>query len=105
MAIKSLSDDTTKDIYQNLDTKAARRVPKEVWPAARRRMAALDAAKSTFELGSNPSNHFKVMGPTYGEWNGWCQIRINLIYRLHFIFKDGDAYAVTIQNYHGRTTQ
>lgn len=105
MSIKTFADQSTYDIYYGHDTKDARRIPKDVWPAARRRMAALNAAKSTLELASVPGNQFKPLKDTPGnEYAGFYSMRINLIYRLIFQFKDGDAYAVGIENYHGRTT-
>ena len=35
---------------------------------------------------------------------GFYGIRVNLRYRLIFKFENGDAYAVGIENYHGRKT-
>src|SRR5437773_1034628 len=44
MAIKNFADDITLDIYHGLNTKAARRVPRTVWPAAVRKMMLVSAA-------------------------------------------------------------
>ena len=102
MAILSFANDTTSDIFHGHDTKAARRVPKNVWPAARRKMTILHNAKSTLDLTAIPGNRFeslKMILPDYSS------MRVNDNYRLLFIFKNGDAYNVSIENYHGRTTQ
>jgi hypothetical protein len=37
MAIKSFADETTADIYHGINSKAARRIPREVWKPANAR--------------------------------------------------------------------
>ena len=101
MAIKSFADDTTSDIYHGLNTKAARRIPKDVWKPAQRKMTLLHNAKTTQDLSALPGSRFE---PLKYDRPGFSSMRINDRYRLIFQFTDGDAYAVEIDNYHGRKT-
>ena len=101
MAIKTFADDTASDIYNSLNTKAARRVPQDVWKAARRKMAVLNAAANKLELSAIPGSGFESLER---DRPGFYSMRITLIYRLIFRFENGDAYAVSVENYHGRKT-
>lgn len=101
MAIKTFGDQTTADIYHSLNTKAARRIPADVWGPARRQLALLNASASTLEMSKNPGMRFKPL-----KWDrpGFNSIRATLIYRIIFRFVNGDAYDVTIENDHGKHT-
>lgn len=101
MAIKSFADDTAADIFNGLKSKAARKVPQDVWKAAQRKMNILNIANDTRDLSKVPGNHFESLEP---DRPGFHSVRINDNYRLIFHFFKGDAYAVSVENYHGRKT-
>jgi proteic killer suppression protein len=101
MAIKSFADDTTADIYAATNSKAARKIPQDVWKAARRKMSILNIANDTRDLSKVPGNFFESLEP---DRPGFHSIRINDNYRLIFHFHKGDAYVVSVENYHGRKT-
>jgi proteic killer suppression protein len=98
MAIQSFGDQTTSDIYHGINSKAARRIPQRVWPAAQRKMSVLHVAKDTRDL-SLPGMHFE---PLKHDRPGYNSIRVNDQYRIVFQFASGDAYDVTIEDFHGR---
>ena len=99
--ISSFVDDTSRDIYNSQDTKAARRIPKEVWPSARRKLTLLHNAANTLELAKNLGLQFK---PLKHDRPGFNSIRVNDIYRVIFKFENGNASEVGIENYHGKHT-
>lgn len=98
MAIKSFGDETTSDIFHAINSKAARRIPQSVWKAARRKMTALNAATQTTDL-NLPGMHFE---PLKYDRPGYNSIRVNDQFRVIFRFENGDAYDVTIEDFHGR---
>lgn len=95
--IKDFQDDTTRDIFDGENSKAARKVPQETWPAARRKLDLLNAANELRDLASPPGNRLEALK---GELKGYRSIRINDQYRLVFMFTDGVASAVKITDYH-----
>src|SRR5437868_5827322 len=100
MAIKSFADDTTSDIYNGTNSKAARRIPQDAWKPAQRKMSLLHNARTTQDL-SLPGLHFE---PLKYDRPGFNSIRVNDRYRVIFKFENGDAFDVAIENYHGRKT-
>jgi proteic killer suppression protein len=56
----------------------------------------LDAATTLADLKS-PGSQLEALG---GNRSGQHSIRINEQWRLCFVWKDGDAYAVEIADYH-----
>lgn len=101
MAIKSFADNTAADIFNGINSKEARKVPQDLWKNAQRKMQLLHAANDTQDLSRNPGNHFESLDPNRP---GFHSIRVNLIYRVIFHFNRGDAYVVSVENYHGRKT-
>ena len=97
MAIQSFGNDLTRDVAKGVNTKAARRLPQRVWKAAQRRLDSLDAAKTLSDL-ALPGNQLKPLKHTMP---GFYSIRVNDQYRILFQFRNGDAHAVRIEDYHG----
>lgn len=98
MAIKSFADDSTSDIYHGINSKAARRLPQNIWKPAQRKMSALNTATTTRDL-SLPGMAFK---PLPWDRPGFYSIRVNDQYRLIFQFINGDAFNVSLEDFHGR---
>jgi proteic killer suppression protein len=101
MAIKSFADKTASDIFTGIKSKEARKVPQDIWKVAQRKMNLLHAANDTRDLSSVPGNHFESLDP---DRPGFHSIRVNDVYRVIFHFNRGDAYVVSVENYHGRKT-
>ena len=95
--IQSFADATTKDIYDVIESKAARRIPKVLWPIVRRKLDILDAATSTSDLHYVPGNRFEALK---GDRRGSYSIRVNQQYRITFRFEAGHAHEVRCEDYH-----
>ena len=59
--IQSFADAGTKDIYDGVESKAARRIQKPLWPVVRRKLDALNAATSPKDLMHIPGNQFEAL--------------------------------------------
>jgi toxin HigB-1 len=95
--IASYGDTTTHDIHQRKDSKAARRIPKEIWPAARRKLDMIHYARSLADLNAPGARLEKMKG----DWAGYYSVRVNDQYRVVFKFWDnGTAEDATILDYH-----
>lgn len=64
---------------------------------ARRKIIMIDSAASLSSLLAFPGNRLEKLK---GKLAGWYSIRINNQYRICFRFQNGDAYDVTITDYH-----
>ena len=94
--IASFADAATEDIFNGRNTKAARKIPKELWHIAARRLSALDYAKDVRDLSSPGNNLEKLKGALSGKFS----IRVNDQFRIVFNFDRGEASNVTITDYH-----
>ena len=95
--IQSFADKTTADIFQERDTKDARRIPRELWRAVQRKLKMLDVALRVLDLESPPGNRLKGLK---GQLRGRYSIRVNDQYRVTFRWKDGHALEVAVEDYH-----
>ncbi len=95
--IQSFASRATEDLFNGLDSKAARTIPRSVWPAAIRKLDLLNAAHDLRDLRVPPGNRLESLK---GDWAGYHSIRINDQFRLVFEWKDGSAYKVAITDYH-----
>ncbi|MBM4168988.1 MAG: plasmid maintenance system killer protein [Ignavibacteria bacterium] len=95
--ILDFADKTTEDIYNGLDTKAARRISQNVWSVAIRKLDMLNAASDLRDLRVPPANRLEALR---GKWLGHHSIRINDQYRIVFRWIDGHAKDVLITDYH-----
>jgi len=87
----------SKESERFFATGTSRRLPPEIHRRAAMRLQQLDAATRIEDLRLPASNQLEALsGDRAGQWS----IRINQQWRLCFSFKDGDAYAVEIVDYH-----
>lgn len=93
----SFADATTEDIYNGRNSREARRIPRELWPSAARKLDRLNGAKAVIDLVNPPGNRLEKLG---GRRRDKYSIRINDQYRIVFGFKDGMASEVQITDYH-----
>ena len=59
--IQSFADAPTEDIHDATDSKAARRIPKDLWPVVRRKLDALHAATNLQDLAGVPGNRLEAL--------------------------------------------
>ena len=95
--IRTLADDTTRNIWNGVNSKAARRIPRELWPNIRRKLDQIDAATSLHDLKVPPGNRLHPLG---GDMRGLHTVRVNDQYRIVFRFEGGDAFDVRCTDYH-----
>lgn len=95
--IQSFVDDATRDIFDGVESMAARTIPKAIWGIARRKLDLLNAANDERDLRVPPSNHFERLK---GNLKGLCSIRVNDQYRIVFAWSGNTASGVRITDYH-----
>lgn len=96
--IQTFADEGTYDLYVGTDSKAARRrLPKPLWPVARRKLHWIDAARTLDALRVPPGNRLEALK---GDRAGTLSVRINDQYRITFRFDQGHAYEVCCEDYH-----
>ncbi len=92
--IKSFADEQTRRVFSR------ERVPTfgpELQRAAWKKLAILHAVGSLQDLRVPPGNRLeKLVGGREGQYS----IRINDQWRICFVWRGGDAYAVEIADYH-----
>ncbi len=94
--IASYGDEATRDVHYGDNTKAARSVPKDIWPIARRKLNQIAAAAHLVDLASPGNSLEKLKGSLAGLYS----IRINDQWRIVFAFDKGQASGVRIADYH-----
>lgn len=95
--IRSFGDAPTSEVFYGGNTRAARRLPKDLWPLIRRKLDALQAAQSLNDLGIPPGNRLEALK---GSRAGQFSIRVNERYRITFRFEGGHAWEVCCEDYH-----
>jgi len=95
--IRSLQDKTTRDIFDGLNSKAARKVPQEIHYRARLLLDLLDSVSEVSVMASPPGNHLEKLKD---DLAGFYSVRINSQWRIIFKFMEGDAHEVQIIDYH-----
>lgn len=95
--INSFGDRTTEDIWNGDNTAAARRVPRQLWDVAARKLDMIHAAVSLDALKVPPGNRLEKL---CGSLKGCYSIRVNDQYRIVFLWESGMADAVRITDYH-----
>jgi proteic killer suppression protein len=96
--IASFEDKGTEDVFNNEDTRAARRTcPREIWNVAQRKLAMIEAAAALGDLRVPPGNELEKLKRNRA---GQHSIRINNQYRVCFVWTDNGAENVEITDYH-----
>ena len=95
--IRSFADQATADVYLGRESKAARSIPKPIWPVVRRKLDVLHRARGVHDLRHPSGNRLETLkGARAGEWS----LRVNEQYRITFRFEDGHANEVACEDYH-----
>jgi proteic killer suppression protein len=95
--IRSFADDTTRDVWNGVNTKPARRIPRDLWPIVRRKLDQIDAVTKLEDLRVPPGNR---LHPLTGNLRGLHAVRVNDQYRIVFRFDGADAFDVQCTDYH-----
>jgi|SRR6266850_1574732 len=94
--IRTFADDTTRDIWNGVNSKAARRVPRALWPVIRRKLDQLDVVTRIDDLRVPPGNRLHALS---GDLAGHHAVRVNDQYRVIFRFEGHDVYDVRCTDY------
>ena len=92
--IKSFGDRDTERLFGR---EAVRRYPAELRRIMLRKLVAIDAAEALDDLRVPPGNRLEKLR---GDRVGQHSIRVNDQWRICFAWRDGDAYDVSIVDYH-----
>jgi len=96
--IRSFADQGTEDVFDGVNSKAARRVcPSQILAIAKRKLDMVDFASTLSDLREPPNNRLEALKRNRA---GQHSIRINDQYRVCFIWRDGAAEEVEIVDYH-----
>ena len=95
--IQSFRDETTVDLFRDRNTRAARRIPRNLWRVVQRKLKLLDAAGELNDLLIPAGNKLEALR---GSRAGRHSIRVNDQYRVTFRWESGHAYEVCIEDYH-----
>ena len=90
--IKTFANRQTAEIWRTGKTRGS--PPASV---TRRKLAMLDGAAVLDDLRNPPGNRLEKL---HGERQGQFSIRVNDQYRICFVWRGNDAYAVEVTDYH-----
>ena len=95
--IGTFADAATEDIWNGQETKAARTIPKAIWPVVRRKLDLLNRVTRLDALRVPPGNRFEALK---GADAGSYSIRVNDQYRITVMFREEFFYEVRCEDYH-----
>jgi proteic killer suppression protein len=96
--IESFADKATEDIFNGVNSiEARRRLPKNLWRIAFRKLDQIDSAVRLDDLRVPPGNRLEALK---GDRLGQQSIRINDQFRICFEWTDAGAGMVEIADYH-----
>jgi proteic killer suppression protein len=94
IVIRSFRDKATALVFAG---ELPRGMTRDLAVAARRKLAALDAAERLDDLRVPPGNRLEALP---GSRVGQHSIRVNRQWRIAFVWRDDGAHAVEIVGYH-----
>lgn len=92
--IRSFADKEAAEVWEG---SVSRRLPANIQAVARRKLRMLNNATSLDDLRVPPANRLEALK---GDRKGQHSIRINDQWRLCFRWHSGDAFDVSIVDYH-----
>jgi proteic killer suppression protein len=95
--IQSFGDETTADVFRDRNTRAARRIPRQLWRVVQRKLKLLDGAGRRDDLHVPAGNRLEALK---GDQAGRQSMRVNDQYRVTFRWESGHAYEVRVEDYH-----
>jgi proteic killer suppression protein len=95
--IRSFGDTATEDLYHGRSTKQVRRIPRELHTVALRKLDMIAGAHQLQDLKAPPGNRLESLK---GDRKDFYSIRVNDQWRVVFRWVNGNAYEVSIVDYH-----
>ena len=95
--IETFGNRLAEDLFFDRRSKATRAFPTDVLRTARRKLLYLHDAAELSDLRIPPADRLEALK---GRWSGYHSIRINDQWRLVFRWQSGQAFDVTVLDYH-----
>ena len=95
--IQSFSDKATEDIFDGVNSRASRKIPRSIWKVAQRKLAHVNSAMSLKDLAAIPGDRLKKLE---GRLSEFYSIRINDQFRIVFRWSQNQFIDVRITDYH-----
>jgi len=96
--IESFLDQATEDIFNGVNSKAARKsCPQKLWRIATRKLDQLDSVQSLEDMQIPSGNRLEALA---GDRKGQYSIRINEQYRICFVWSEAGPSRVEVTDYH-----
>ena len=96
--IVSFKDQATEDIFNGVNSKAARKTcPQTLWRITSRKLDQLDSVQQLEELKVPPGNRLEKLS---GNRKAEHSMRINEQYRICFIWRKSGPTNVEVTDYH-----
>jgi proteic killer suppression protein len=95
--IETFGNRLAEDLFFDRPSKVTKGFPPNVRRAARRKMLYLHDAADLGDLRVPPGNRLEQLK---GRWNGYHSIRINDQWRVVFRWESGQAFDVSVVDYH-----
>ena len=97
--IKNFANRTAQDIYDGINSRYSRKLPRPLHAKAQRLLDQINAAPSLEFLSIPPGNKLEKLA---GDKKGFWSLRINEQWRIIFRWAANDFYDVKIVDYHRR---
>ena len=95
--IETFGNRLAEDLFFDRPSRVAKGFPPDVRRAARRKLLYLHDAADLGDLRAPPGNRLEQLK---GRWNGYHSIRINDQWRVVFRWESGQAFDVSVLDYH-----
>jgi proteic killer suppression protein len=95
--IGSFGDPATADLYHGRPTSRVRRFPRDILPAALRKLNVLNSGNSIQDLRAPPGN---PLGALIGKLKEKYIIRVNNQWRFILEWSDNSAHQISLIDYH-----
>ncbi len=95
--IRNFKTKKSQDIYDGVNSRAARKVPRELHPKVQRLFDQLNAATMIDTLKVPPSNRVEKLSGNYADY--WS-LRVNKQWRVIFKWKNSEAMDIDVLDYH-----
>ena len=95
--IQNFKSKIAQDIYDGIMSASARKIPIILHDKIRRLFDQLNAATTIETMRTPPGNHLERLK---GKLKDYWSVRVNIKWRVIFIWKDSEAYDVDVVDYH-----
>lgn len=95
--IASFGNKLAEHLFDDSPSKETRKLAGDIQRAARRKLLYLHDAAELFDLRVPPGNRLEALA---GNRKGFHSLRINKQWRIVFRWENGNAFDVSVEDYH-----